>query len=114
MRRRRGAADKARCVFRSYQLLSVQEVCLAENSDVSHPVRTTSLVLLAILASLTVLYFTRALLVPIMFALLLNAIFRPITRIMERARIPNPIGSAIVVLGLMVLLALLAIELSDP
>lgn len=77
--------------------------------------RTTSLIILAVLATVAALYFARDLLVPIVFALLLNALLRPILRLLKRwAKIPTPIGAAIVILALMALLTAGAFSAAGP
>jgi predicted PurR-regulated permease PerM len=70
---------------------------------VPHPgLRTTAIVLLAIFGTAAGLYFGREFFVPIVFAILLNALFRPIVRGLERWKVPTYIGGAAVVIGLFV------------
>ncbi|QJR37895.1 AI-2E family transporter [Gemmatimonas groenlandica] len=61
---------------------------------------TTALIVVAVLAVLYSLYFARAFLVPIAFALLLDFLLSPLVRLLGKARIPTPAGAAIVVLTL--------------
>src|ERR1051325_4477915 len=76
--------------------------------------RTIANVLLAILAVGAALYFTRELLVPIMFAILLNACFQPILRWLNKFHIPQALSALIVVLGLLALLSILMWVLAKP
>jgi predicted PurR-regulated permease PerM len=72
------------------------------------------MVILADQSSATAHYFGRELFVPIVFAVLLNALFRPVVRGMERLHIPTAIGGAVVVLGLFVCIGVAGCALSGP
>src|SRR4051812_3771728 len=72
-------------------------------SEPKHGVRTTSMVLLACVAGAAGLYFGREFFVPIVFAVMLNALFRPIVKWLERRGLPTTIAAAIVVLTLLAL-----------
>jgi len=61
---------------------------------------TVALIVLTVLAVLYTLYFARSFLLPIAFAVLLNFLLSPAVRLLGRMRIPNFLGAAIVVLGL--------------
>ncbi len=76
--------------------------------------RTTSTVILATAASAAGLFFGRDFFVPIVFALLLNALFRPIVRWLERRRLPTTIGAAIVLLGIITLMTAAGFALAGP
>ncbi|MDB5318985.1 MAG: hypothetical protein JWN40_616 [Phycisphaerales bacterium] len=80
----------------------------------NHGLRTTAMVLLAFFVTAAGLYFGREFFVPIVFAILLNALFRPVVRLMERAHIPTAIGGAIVVLGLMTAIVAAGFALAGP
>jgi predicted PurR-regulated permease PerM len=69
---------------------------------------------LTVLAVLYTLYVARPFLLPIVFAILLNFLFSPIVRSLEKLHVPRALGSAIVVLGLLGLLALSVYELAAP
>jgi predicted PurR-regulated permease PerM len=58
------------------------------------------MVAIAIVAVLGALYFGREFFVPIVFAMLLNAVFRPVVRGLERLRVPAWVAALLVVLGL--------------
>ena len=63
------------------------------------PVRSLGVTLLVVLACLYTLYFARAFLLPLVVAVLLNFLFSPLIRALQRLRIPAPAGAALVVLG---------------
>ncbi|HEY4216305.1 MAG TPA: AI-2E family transporter [Gemmatimonadaceae bacterium] len=63
-------------------------------------VRSTSIVILAVLAVLYTLYFARDFFIPIVFAVLLNFLLSPLLRALARLRIPPPAGAALVVVAL--------------
>src|SRR4051812_13155067 len=77
-------------------------------------VRTAGIVVIALIATVTAMYFSAALVVPIAFAVLFNAILRPVVRRLERLKMPPAIAAAIVVLALIGLLALIGYGLSWP
>src|SRR4051812_22950592 len=76
--------------------------------------RTTSTVILAIVATAAGLFFGREFFIPIVFAVLLNAIFRPVVRFFERLRLPTPLGAGIVVLALIGVMVGGGFALSGP
>jgi predicted PurR-regulated permease PerM len=76
--------------------------------------RTLAIVVLTVLAVLYTLYFARTFLIPIAFAILLDFLLSPAVRLLEKLRIPNWLGAAIVVLGLMGFTALSVYRLSGP
>ena len=84
------------------------------NENSSSRWRTAGIVVLAFVALCFALYFGRELLVPIAFAMMLNASFRPIVRKLEGAGLPASAGAAIVVLGLFAILIGAGFALSGP
>jgi predicted PurR-regulated permease PerM len=76
--------------------------------------RSFALTGLFVLAAVYSLYFARALLVPIVLALLLVLLLRPLVTGLKALKIPEAIGAALVVLGLVGLLALGTYQLSGP
>ena len=62
--------------------------------------RSYAIAVLAGLAILYTLYFARAFLLPIAFALLLDFLFSPFVRALTRFHIPLPLGALLVILGL--------------
>jgi predicted PurR-regulated permease PerM len=76
--------------------------------------RTVAIVVLAVLGVMYTLYFARTFLMPIAFAILLDFLLSPAVRLLEKLRIPNWLGAAIVVLGLVGFTALAAYRLSGP
>src|SRR3954463_6591415 len=81
--------------------------------DQNH-VRTTAIVITALVATAFALYFGREILVPIAFAVLLNALFRPIVHGLEKTGIKAPYGSAIVVLSIIAVFVVAAWLLAGP
>jgi predicted PurR-regulated permease PerM len=69
---------------------------------------------LAILAVLYTLYFAREFLLPITFALLLTFLLSPAVRGLARRRVPLPVASALVLVGLFGVAGLSVYELSGP
>jgi predicted PurR-regulated permease PerM len=76
--------------------------------------RTRALIVLATVAVVAALYIGAEFLIPIALAIVLNALFRPVVRAMERARIPTTVAAAIVVLGLMMALGAVAWGMAQP
>ncbi len=77
-------------------------------------VRSAALLLLLVLAVFYTLYFARAFFLPVVLAVLLHFLFNPVVRGLKRARIPEPVGAALVVLALVGALGLAAYELAEP
>lgn len=59
--------------------------------------RSVELTVLVVLAVFYTLYFARAFILPVVFALLLNLVLSPVMRALRRAHIPNPLGAALVI-----------------
>jgi predicted PurR-regulated permease PerM len=74
-------------------------------------IATTGLFVLAVLYTL---YFARAFLLPIVLAVLLDFLLSPVIRVLKRARIPEPVGAAMVLLALLGALGFGAYTLADP
>lgn len=55
---------------------------------------------LFILAIFCVLYFARSLIMPIVLAVLLSIVLRPLVRLLEKIRVPSHLGAAIVLIAL--------------
>jgi len=70
--------------------------------------------LLLVIASFYTLYFARAFFLPVTFGLLLNLLLSPFVRTLKRARIPEPMGAAIVVLSIVAAVGLGGYFLADP
>jgi predicted PurR-regulated permease PerM len=64
-------------------------------------IRSLAITGLFVLAALYTLYFARAFFLPIVLAVLLDFLLSPIIRTLKRARIPEPLGAAFVILGLL-------------
>ncbi len=79
-----------------------------------NPAVSAAIMILTVLAVLYTLYFARSFLIPIAFAVLLNFLLSPAVRLLGRLRIPNALGAAMVVLGLVGVSALGVYQLSGP
>lgn len=75
---------------------------------------STAIVVLAVLAVLYTLYFARTFLIPIAISSLLAFVLSPAVRFLARLRIPEWLGSAIVVLSLVGVVVLGAYQLAGP
>ncbi|MEP6508107.1 MAG: AI-2E family transporter, partial [Gemmatimonadales bacterium] len=78
----------------------------------SRRARSIDLTILAVLAVLYTLYFSRDFLLPIVFAVLLNFLLSPVVRWLARFRIPPPLGAGLIILALLGLLGTGAFGLS--
>lgn len=86
-----------------------------ENALETQPaVRSIAATLLLVIASFFTLYFARAFFLPVTFGLLLNLLLSPFVRTLKRARIPEPLGAAIVVLSIVAAVGLGGYFLTDP
>jgi predicted PurR-regulated permease PerM len=106
------------------ELASTRET--SDRSAVSSPVpevmaarsgldpRTVGIMGIFLLGILYTLYFARAFLLPITIATLLNFLLSPAVRALKRLRLPEPVGAALVVLGLLGLLGVGAYEIAGP
>jgi predicted PurR-regulated permease PerM len=77
-------------------------------------VRSIAVTGLFVLAVFYTLYFARAFFLPIVLAILLDFLLSPIIRTLKRARIPEPLGAALVILSLLGALGLGVYSLADP
>ncbi len=77
-------------------------------------IRSLALTGLLVLATFYTLYFGRAFFLPIILALLLNSLLSPVVRGLKRLRIPNALGAALVVFGLLGGIGWGVYELSGP
>ncbi len=69
---------------------------------------------LFVLAFFYTLYLTSDLLLPVVLALLLNLLLSPLVGLLRRIGLPLPLGAAVVVLGLLAILAYAGLVLSGP
>lgn len=93
------------------QVPNIERTGEAIDSKRSRSVEATVLTALAVLYSL---YFARAFLIPIVFALLLNFLLSPLIRLLVRVGIKPPVGSAFVVLLLVAAIGGGAYQLAGP
>ena len=64
-------------------------------------IRSISITGLFVLAAMYTLYFARAFFLPIVLAVLLDFLLSPLIRALKRARIPEPLGAGLVIIGLL-------------
>ncbi len=76
--------------------------------------RSTSLLIVAIVAAGAALYIAQEIFVPIALALLFAALFRPLVRVFEAIRIPAPASATLIVLGCLALLGAGGFFLAQP
>ncbi|MGP1394749.1 MAG: AI-2E family transporter [Inquilinaceae bacterium] len=69
---------------------------------------------LFVLAVFCVLYFARGLIMPIVLAILLSIVLRPLVRMLEKIRVPSHLGAAIVLIALVAIVVAGAYRLSEP
>jgi predicted PurR-regulated permease PerM len=79
-----------------------------------HSRNDMAVVALVILATLYTLYFARALVLPVVLAVLFSILLSPSVRALHRIRIPEPIGALIVLLGVIAAIVFTADKLSAP
>ncbi len=105
-----------------------EEVPASRGGPVEHPdlhklgdalrdrveVRSVAITGLFILAVFYTLFFARAFLLPIVLAVLLDFLLSPVIRALKRVRIPEPLGAALVVLGLLGAVGGAGYSLADP
>ncbi|MGN6392768.1 MAG: AI-2E family transporter [Gemmatimonadales bacterium] len=77
-------------------------------------VRSIAITGLFVLAVLYTLYFARAFLLPIVLAILLDFLLSPLIRTLKRGRIPEPVGAALVLLGLLGAVSVVGYSLAEP
>ncbi|HEY8258600.1 MAG TPA: AI-2E family transporter [Gemmatimonadales bacterium] len=77
-------------------------------------IRSIAVTGLFILAVFYTLYFARPFLLPIVLAVLLDFLLSPIIRFLKKAHVPEPVGAAVVVAGLLGLVGAGAYGLADP
>jgi len=92
------------------------KVALQVEPDDTPPIETrqTALSWLLFLGVLYTLYFARELVVPIVLAVLLDFLLKPLVRALRRVGVPEAAGGAIVVLGLLGSLGFAAFQLAEP
>jgi predicted PurR-regulated permease PerM len=69
---------------------------------------------LFVLACLYTVYFARPILLPLALGLILDFLFRPVVRALERWRVPQPVGATLVILGLFAGFGFGLYQLSGP
>jgi len=77
-------------------------------------IRSISITGLFVLAAMYTLYFARAFFLPIVLAILLDFLLSPLIRALKRARVPEPLGAALVIVGLLSTAGIAVYGLVDP
>ena len=77
-------------------------------------IRSLSITGLFVLAAFYTLYFARLFFLPIILAILLDFLLSPLIRGLKRARIPEPLGAALVIIGLLGAAGIAVYGLIDP
>ncbi len=85
------------------KLASRARLRIAELLQKPFDVRSIALTGLFILAVFYTIYFMRSILLPIVLALLLSYLFRPIVRGLAQLKIPLPVSAAFILIGLLAL-----------
>ena len=84
-------------------LTSRARVRVADVLEKSFDVRSIALTGLFVLAIFYTIYFMRSVLLPIVLALLLSYLLRPVVRKLAQLKIPLPVGAAVALIGLVAL-----------
>ena len=87
---------------------------IAELSQRPFDIRSIALTGLFILAVFYTMYFMRSILLPIVLALLLSYLLRPIVRGLAKLKIPLPLGAALILIGLLALVGYGISTLATP
>jgi predicted PurR-regulated permease PerM len=87
---------------------------IAELAQKPFDVRSIALTGLFILAVFYTIYFMRSILLPIVLALLLSYLLRPIVRGLAKLKIPLPVGAALILVGLLALVGYGISTLATP
>ena len=87
---------------------------IAELLQKPFDVRSIALSGLFILAVFYTIYFMRSILLPIVLALLLSYLLRPIVRRLAKFNIPLPVGAAFILIGLLALVGYGFLGLATP
>jgi predicted PurR-regulated permease PerM len=87
---------------------------IAELAQKPFDVRSIALTGLFILAVFYTIYFMRSILLPIVLALLLSYLFRPIVRGLAKLKIPLPLGAALILIALLALVGYGISTLATP
>ncbi len=87
---------------------------IAELLERPFDVSSIALTGLFILALFYTMYFMRAILLPIVLALLLSYLLRPIARGLAQLKIPLPVGAAFILIGLLALVGYGISALATP
>ncbi len=96
------------------QQLKPSRLRIADLLQKKFDIRSIALTGLFILAIFYTMYFMRAILLPLVLALLLSYLLRPVLRALARLKIGPPIGSALILIGLLALISYGVFSLATP
>jgi predicted PurR-regulated permease PerM len=108
------STDVSNDAHEAEEVVSRARLRVAELSQRSFDVRSIALTGLFILAVFYTIYFMRSILLPIVLALLLSYLLRPIVRGLARLSIPLPIGATLLLIGLFGLMGYTISVLAAP
>jgi len=94
--------------------MSIPDAGVSKATQEATTVRSMGIGVIAFVAACTAFYFGREFFVPVIFAVLLNGLFRPVVRALEKLKVPATAGAAIIVLGLIGSLFLAGFLLAGP
>jgi predicted PurR-regulated permease PerM len=98
----------------SEKVTSRARLSIAELLRKPFDVRSFALTGLFVLAIFYTMYFMRSVLLPIVLAVLLSYLFRPIVRAFARAKVPSVIGAAVILVALLALISYGVSSLTVP
>lgn len=85
-----------------------------EDMPLPHEPQTVFLGGLFFLACMAALYAAREVILPVLLAIVLKLLLQPLVRVLERARVPKPIGALVAILVLLGVFAVIGAILSGP
>src|SRR5438477_6660209 len=101
-------------VIESGEATSRARLRIAEVLQKPFDVRSVALTGLFILAVFYTIYFLRSVLLPIVLALLLSYLLRPVVRTLARIKIPTLMGAAVILIALLFVVSLSVSALAAP
>ncbi len=114
---RTGRNSLPRPVFAPVEARMIEEAPEQSAAEATKPqltIAAASLTLISVLALCYTLFVARALILPVVVAILLGFLLRPAVRVLRKWHIKEPLGAALVVLGGVAVLGSLIILLSGP
>ena len=78
------------------------------------PISSIAIVGMFLLAMIAFFYFAKVFFLPIVLAIILSFLFKPVVKCLARIKVPQPLGAAIVLVGALLLLSNGASQLAKP